>query len=158
MSLSRPLPSTESKAIGRYDRGDDISALFGLPGIARTAVRKQKGWYPTFIQAWKRWTTCFLRTGHPNRRTEVGISSMPGVVLPALRIEFSISCSVISGSGKETVGTVGAVKGISPTSATFCSRVRVSTSLFASRDVEGGSCGWSRSFNGGERKEPVVLC
>lgn len=43
ISLSSPFPSTESSAIGLYDLGELISALFGLPIIARIATWKHFG-------------------------------------------------------------------------------------------------------------------
>jgi hypothetical protein len=42
-----------------------------------------------------------------------GILSLPGVLLPILRIDFSISYSIISGNRSIIDGTTGVVRGIS---------------------------------------------
>lgn len=41
---SSALPKTDSKAIGRYERGEERSVLFGFGRITKTARRKQRGW------------------------------------------------------------------------------------------------------------------
>jgi hypothetical protein len=62
------------------------------------------------------------------------------------------------GKGRDLLGTAGAVRGMSPTSAAFRRRFRARTSLFASNVVPGGSRGRRGSYRGGKRKEPVDLC
>jgi hypothetical protein len=98
---SSPLPSTERSAIGRYDLGEERSGLFGLCRIARTALRKQLGWWPVCRQLWKSQRTWVLIIGQAICRIRVGISSAPGTVFPASTMAFFTSVAVISENGRD---------------------------------------------------------
>jgi hypothetical protein len=90
-SLSRPFLITESRAIGLYERGEVRSALFSLGIIASIAVWKHRGWCPWSRQCWKRLRICGSISVHASCRILVGISSRPGAVFPAFRIELRMS-------------------------------------------------------------------
>ena len=68
----------------------------------------------------------------------MGISSLPIVIFLALKIALSTSSSVISGKGREVVGTVGAKRGISSAFVSLYRRFRRSISLFAFRLIARG--------------------
>lgn len=100
---------------------------------------------------------CFFRQDYPSQRMREGILSLPGVLLPILRIDFSISYSIISGNRSIIDGTTGVVRGISLALVMFQRRLRARISLFTIRVIARGTWGQRRSFRESKQKDPTDL-